>query len=112
MTFAEHSYGWNGKAHLTLSHLKRGWQALIRFVPNNDSNKIFYRQDRLTSKVASPHHLTIQDDLADGKQAVHFLWPIPEREWTTASHYAQLLSRESQNLMALGMGNRPSGGKR
>lgn len=74
------------------------------FVPNNDSDKIFHRQDRLTSKVARPHRLAIQDDLADGKQTLHYLWPIPEKEWMTASHYAQLLSRESQNLMALGWG--------
>ena len=78
--------------------------AYTLFVPNNDSDKIFNRQDRLTSKAARPHRLAIQDDLADGKQALHYLWPIPEKEWTTASHYAQLLSRESQNLMALGWG--------
>ena len=82
----------------------RGASAYTLFVPNNDGDKVFDRQDRLTSKVACPHRLTIQDDLADGKQALHFLWPIPEKEWTTASHYAQLLSRESQNLMALGWG--------
>ena len=78
--------------------------AYTLFVPNNDSDKIFYRQDRLTSKVARPHRLAIQDDLAAGKQALHYLWAIPEEEWSKVSHYAQLLSCESQNLMALGWG--------
>lgn len=78
--------------------------AYTLFVPNNDSDKILSRQDRLTSKVARPLHHVINDDLADAKQALHYLWPIPEEEWSTASHHAQLLSRESQNLMALGWG--------
>ena len=74
------------------------------FVPNNDSDEILDRQERLTSKVASPHRLAIQDDVAEGQQALHYLWPIPEDEWTTVSPHAQLLSREAQHLMVLGWG--------
>ena len=74
------------------------------FVPNNDSDKIFSRQERLTSKVAHPHRISIQDGLVDEGPTLHYLWAIPEEEWTTAFQYAKLLSRESQHLMALGWG--------
>ena len=74
------------------------------FVPNNDSDKEINRQERLTSKVARPHRLVSQDELADERQTLHYLWAIPEEEWTTASQYAKPLSRESQHLMALGWG--------
>ena len=74
------------------------------FVPNNDSDKIFNRQERLTSKVAHPHRLSIQDGLTDDRLTLHYLWAIPEEEWTTASQYAKLLSSESRHLMALGWG--------
>ena len=74
------------------------------FVPNNDSDRISNRQERLTSKVAHPHRLSVQDGLADDRQTLHYLWAIPEEEWTTAFQCAKLLSRESRHLMALGWG--------
>lgn len=74
------------------------------FVPNNDSDEILNRQDRLTSKVASPHRLILQHDVADGQQALHYLWSIPEDDWPVVSSHAQLLSRESRHLIALGWG--------
>lgn len=74
------------------------------FVPNNDSDEIFSRQERLTSKVAHPLRISIQDGLADERQTLHYLWAIPEGEWSKVSHYTQLLSQESQHLMALGWG--------
>lgn len=82
----------------------RAAPSYMLFVPNNDSDEITSRQERLTSKVAHPHHISIQGSLADEPQTLYYLWAIPEEEWATASQYANLLSRESQHLMALGWG--------
>ncbi len=43
------------------------------FVPNNDSDTVFDRQDRLTSKEARPHRLV-------GGDTVHYVWPIEPSE--------------------------------
>ena len=72
------------------------------FVPNNDSDRIFNRQDRLTPKVTRPQRIVMRDSEVDGPQMIHYLWPLPEREWTKASQYAELLSHESRHMMALG----------
>jgi CRISPR-associated protein Csb2 len=64
---------------------------------NNDSDKKFERQDRLTGKVVHPHHLLDSDTL-------HYLWPINETEWTSAQSHAELLCREARHIMALGWG--------
>jgi CRISPR-associated protein Csb2 len=74
------------------------------FVPNNDGDKRFDRQDRLTSKVARPHRLVCRDEETDPRPAVHYLWPIPEEEWTTARPHVELLGREARHLLALGWG--------
>lgn len=63
------------------------------FVPNNDSDTVFYRQDRLTSKVAQPHRLV-------GGDTVHYVWPIEPSE----DGRAQLLCEEANHLLALGWG--------
>src|SRR5262245_52016820 len=67
------------------------------YVPNNDSDRVFDRQDRLTSKVARPHRLM-------NGQMLHYLWRIGEEEWPSARSYAELLSHESRHLLAFGWG--------
>lgn len=71
--------------------------AYTLFVPNNDSDKEFDRQERLTSKDARPHCMI-------GGQTVHYLWPIREGEWPSAQSYAAVLCSEARHLLALGWG--------
>jgi len=73
------------------------------FVPNNDADKKFDRQDRLTSKVARPMRLGC--DVENGEGAtVYYLWRIPDGDWPTASTHAELLCREARHVVALGWG--------
>src|SRR3990172_5523491 len=62
------------------------------FVPNNDSDKKFDHQDRLTSKVVQPHRLIGSDQL-------HYLWTVEESDWASAQPHAELLCREARNLL-------------
>lgn len=71
--------------------------ACTLYVPNNDSDKKFDRQDRLTTKIAKPHRLVDGDTL-------HYLWSIDENEWESARQRVELLSREARHLLALGWG--------
>jgi CRISPR-associated protein Csb2 len=73
------------------------------FVPNNDADKKFDRQERLTSKVVRPQRLAVGED-DGGQPTLHYLWGISEAEWPTARPHAQLVCREARNLMALGWG--------
>lgn len=65
------------------------------FVPDNDSDRVFDRQDRLTSKVARPHRLV-------AGETVHYVWPIDPREEDVAQ--ARLLCDLASHLLALGWG--------
>jgi CRISPR-associated protein Csb2 len=67
------------------------------YVPNNDSDKEFDRQDRLTSKIARPYRLM-------NGWTLHYLWRIDEGEWSSARSYVELLAHESRHLLALGWG--------
>ncbi len=67
------------------------------FVPNNDSDKIQERQDRLTSKVAQPHRLV------DG-QTVNYLWALDPENASDATPTAGILLSEARGLLALGWG--------
>ena len=78
--------------------------AYTLFVPNNDGDRKFDRQDRLTSKIARPHRLVSRDDEAEQRQRLHYLWSIPEEEWVTARPHAELLCWEARHLLALGWG--------
>lgn len=78
--------------------------AYTLFVPNNDADKKFDRQDRLTSKVVRPYRVVSGSAAAEVRGALHYLWAIPESEWADASVYTELLCREARHLTALGWG--------
>ena len=65
------------------------------FVPNNHSDAVLDRQDRLTGKVAQPHRLV-------GGQTVHYVWPLESLEG--GSDLALCLCDEARHLLALGWG--------
>lgn len=77
--------------------------AYTLFVPNNDGDRRFDRQDRLTSKVARPHRLACCDE-TNSRQTLHYLWSIPQEDWRTVRPHADLFCREARHLMALGWG--------
>lgn len=82
----------------------RAAAAYTLYVPNNDGDEKFERQNRLTAKVARPHRLVCHDDETDQWQTLNYLWAIPEKEWLGARPHAELLCREARHLMALGWG--------
>jgi len=75
----------------------RPTSAYTLFVPNNDADKEFERQDRLTSKIAAPHRLCDGDTL-------HYVWPIGETDWASAQPHAEALCGQARRILALGWG--------
>lgn len=67
------------------------------YVPNNDSDQKFERQERLTTKIARPHRLCHGDTM-------HYLWPIEENDWPAAMSHAEVVCREARHLLAVGWG--------
>jgi CRISPR-associated protein Csb2 len=78
--------------------------AYTLFVPNNDSDKKFHRQDRLTSKVVRPQRIAGGARAAAVGPTLHYLWEIPDGHWPDTRPYAETLCREARHLMALGWG--------
>lgn len=66
------------------------------FVPNNDSDVVAERQERLTSKLARPHRI-----VGDRGETVHYAWPIADENGRGA---ASLLCDQARHLLALGWG--------
>jgi CRISPR-associated protein Csb2 len=67
------------------------------YLPNNDGDKEFDRQNRLTSKVVRPHSL-------DDGQSLHYIWSIDEKDWPSAQDHVKALCHEARHLLALGWG--------
>ena len=66
------------------------------FVPNNDADRKFERQNRLTTKVLHPHRL------CDGS-TLHYLWSFDEQD-VASQACAQTLCMSARHLAALGWG--------
>jgi CRISPR-associated protein Csb2 len=66
------------------------------FVPNNDSDKKFHRQERLTEKVSAPHRLNKGD-------TVHYVWSLGRTDEANESH-AEQLCHAARHLLSLGWG--------
>ncbi len=65
-------------------------------VPNNEADKAFERQKRLTQKPVARHYLT-------GDPVVHYLWSLPEG-WNPQSAIAEILCVQARRLLAVGWG--------
>ena len=74
------------------------------FVPTNDGDETFDRQDRLSSKIVRPHLFIPRDGDQDSQYTLQYVWRISDQNWSMARPHAELLSRESRHLMALGWG--------
>jgi CRISPR-associated protein Csb2 len=84
-------------APLIIAPRARPASAYTLYVPNNDSDKEFSRQNRLTTKIARPHRMM-------NGQTLHYLWRVSDEEWPSVKPYAELLMSESRHLLALGWG--------
>ena len=96
----EAAFHWLEKRHhppLIVTPPARPATAHKLFVPNNDSDRQFDRQERLTEKAVRPHRL-----VDDG--ALHYLWEIADAEWDAARPHAETLCREARRLLTLGWG--------
>ncbi len=74
------------------------------FVPNNDADKKFDRQDRLTSKVVRGHWLKEEGRGSEGSLRLHYLWAVADEEWEGAKRHVEQIGRKARHLLALGWG--------
>ncbi|MCI0332970.1 MAG: type I-U CRISPR-associated protein Csb2 [Planctomycetes bacterium] len=72
-------------------------QAITRFVPNNDGDKKFDRQERLTAKPTIPTLFVLEPDQ---KPEVHYVWDIAGRSDCPITD----IERAARSLTALGWG--------
>jgi CRISPR-associated protein Csb2 len=75
-------------------------QAITRFVPNNDGDKKFDRQERLTAKPTIPTLFLLEPGQ---KPEVHYLWDVTQKLDEARSH-EQNLARAARSLTTLGWG--------
>lgn len=92
------------EAPLIIGPAARRTAAHTLFVPNNDADKKFDRQERLTSKIVQPHRMVNGVFETEAAQTLHYLWAIAASEWAEARLHAELLCREARKLVALGWG--------
>lgn len=87
------AFQWLARQGPPLIVAPQGWAALrcTYFVPNNDGDAVFERQERLTSKVALPHRLLDGD-------TIHYVWPVDEVS------QAAVICKEARHIVALGWG--------
>ena len=74
------------------------------FVPRNDADKKFERQDRLNPKIVSPYRIKTTTCVRQPDQQLHYLWAIPETEWPKARRHVEVLCQEARYLTVLGWG--------
>jgi CRISPR-associated protein Csb2 len=67
----------------------------VSFVPNNDSDLVFERQERLTAKAVRPVHMT-------DPAVVHYVWPLASED--TPQEWASIICDEAGHIHALGWG--------
>jgi len=71
----------------------------VYFVPNNDGDKKFDRQDRLTAKVFHPVRLLSEDE-----QTISYVWDLGETCDEEAEKHIQSLVGIAREVLALGWG--------
>ncbi len=67
------------------------------FVPNNDSDEEFERNERLTTKITCPQRLLYG-------QTIHYLWKINDYDQETVHKTVDLLCTEARNIHTFGWG--------
>ena len=77
--------------HATVAH--------IYYVPNNDADKEFERQERLAEKVFQPHRMLKEDS-----PTLHYLWSLPNPLSSEVRTHIKVLSNVARSIVALGWG--------
>lgn len=78
--------------------------AYTLYVPNNDSDQKFERQDRLTGKFVQPQRIVNTDCAAPDLPRLHYLWTIGDQGGTDARTHCDVLCEAARHLIALGWG--------
>lgn len=74
-----------------------------QFVPNNDGDEVWDRQQRLTGRTVQPYRVAIaQQGEADITQ-LHYLWPIDDKD-DTAERHSTVIAEAARSLFAFGWG--------
>jgi CRISPR-associated protein Csb2 len=74
------------------------------YVPNNDADQKFQRQDRLTSKAVRPHRIRGGTSGGGDLPQLHYLWTIDNTQEPEAEKHCSVLCQEAKRLVALGWG--------
>lgn len=77
--------------HATVAH--------VYYVPNNDADKEFDRQERLAEKVFQPHRMLKEDS-----PTLHYLWSLPNPLPSEVRTHIEVLSDAARSIVALGWG--------
>lgn len=73
--------------------------AHVYYVPNNDADKEFERQERLAEKVFHPHRMLNEDS-----PTLHYLWSLPNPLPSKVHTHIEALSNVARGIVALGWG--------
>jgi len=107
---------WNGEkraAFLWLESLEppviiapasRPAAAYTLYVPNNDADQEFERQNRLTSKIVRPQRILNAVGVGRDLPQLHYVWTVEGSQQAGAEEHYQVLCREARRLVALGRG--------
>ncbi|MDZ4745312.1 MAG: type I-U CRISPR-associated protein Csb2 [bacterium] len=98
-TMVGQAIGWlqQQSAPIIITPTSQTGQAITRFVPNNDGDKKFDRQQRLTAKVTIPTLLLLEPNQ---KPEVHYVWDIGNQ----SDPPLQQLRDAARSLTSLGWG--------
>ncbi len=78
--------------------------AYTLYVPNNDSDQKFERQDRLTGKFVQPQRIRSTECADANLPRLHYVWPIDDQSWADAHRHCDVLCQAARHLIALGWG--------
>jgi CRISPR-associated protein Csb2 len=113
---ASRNGNWNGERAAAFRWLERLKPPLViappsrpaavytLYVPNNDADQKFERQDRLTSKVVRPQRLRPGAGAGDELPQLHYVWTIDNCPKAEAEKHCDILSQEARRLVAFGWG--------
>jgi len=74
------------------------------YVPNNDGDKKFERQERLTSKPVRPQRIRHGAGAGGDLPQLHYVWSVDDRQSAEAEKHCTVLCREARRLVAFGWG--------
>jgi CRISPR-associated protein Csb2 len=92
------------KPPLVIAPPSRPAAVYTMYVPNNDADQKFERQDRLTSKVVRPRRIGGGAGGSGELPQLHYVWTVGNSQQADAEKRCAVLCREARRLVALGWG--------